>query len=77
MAMGQKQVLQVQLFVTHAQPPQGLEHPFYAALERTRVAAGLARIPEQLCVPAYAAPMVRPSIPPGIYFRCPFVSYFE
>lgn len=77
MAMGQKQALQAQLFVTHAQLSQGLEHPFYAALERTLVAAGFDRFAEQLCAPAYAAPMGRPSIPPGIYFRCLFVGYFE
>ena len=77
MAMGQKQALQAQLFVTHAQLSQGLEHPFYAALERTLVAAGFDRFAEQLCAPAYAAPMGRPSIPPGVYFRCLFVGYFE
>ena len=77
MAMGHKQALQTQLFVTHSQLSQSLGHPFYAALERTLLDAGFDRFVEALCAPAYAAPMGRPSIPPGVYFRCLFVGYFE
>lgn len=77
MAMGQKQPLQTQLFITHTQLSQGLGHPFYAALERALCDAGFDRFVEAQCAAAYAAPMGRPSIPPGVYFRCLFVGYFE
>lgn len=77
MAMGQKQALQPQLFITHSQLPQSAGHPFYAALDRTLSQAGFDRFVEALCSPAYAAPMGRPSIAPGVYFRCLFVGYFE
>ena len=77
MAMGQKQAQQSQLFVTHSQLPQSLGHPFYVALERELRQAGFDAFVEALCAPLYAAPMGRPSIPPGVYFRCLFVGYFE
>ena len=77
MAMGQKQAQQAQLFVTHSQLPQSLGHPFYVALERELRQAGFDAFVEALCAPLYAAPMGRPSIPPGVYFRCLFVGYFE
>jgi transposase len=77
MAMGQKQALQPQLFITHDQLPQSAGHPFYAALDRTLTQAGFDPFVEALCAPAYAAPMGRPSIAPGVYFRCLFVGYFE
>lgn len=77
MAMGQKQPLQAPLFVPHTQLPQGLGHPFYAALERALCDAGFDPFVQKLCAPAYAAAMGRPSIPPGVYFRCLFVGYFE
>lgn len=32
---------------------------------------------QSLCGPVYAQTMGRPSIPPGVYFRCLFVGYFE
>lgn len=77
MAMGHKQPLQPQLFITHAQLPQSAGHPFYQALDRALTQAGFDAFVESVCEPAYAAPMGRPSLPPGVYFRCLFVGYFE
>ena len=48
MAMGQKQPLQAPLFIPHTQLPQGLGHPFYAALERALCDAGFDRFVESL-----------------------------
>jgi transposase len=77
MSMGHKQPLQAPLFIPHPQLPQGLGHPFYAALERALLDAGFDPFVQRLCAPAYAAAMGRPSIPPGVCFRCLFVGYFE
>ena len=77
MSLGQKQTLQPELFVTHSQLSQALGHPFYAALERMLHSHGFDRFVESLCAAVYAPTMGRPSIPPGVYFRCLFVGYFE
>lgn len=77
MSLGQKQTLQPELFVTHSQLSQALGHPFYAALERMLYSNGFDRFVEALCAAVYAPTMGRPSIPPGVYFRCLFVGYFE
>jgi transposase len=77
MAMGHKQPLQPQLFIPHAQLPQSAGHPFYQALDRALTQAGFDAFAESVCQSAYAAPMGRPSLPPGVYFRCLFVGYFE
>ena len=77
MAMGHKQPLQTQLFISHTQLPQSAGHPFYQALDRALTQAGFDPFVESVCAPAYAAPMGRLSVPPGVYFRCLFVGYFE
>lgn len=77
MSLGQRQTLQPELFMTHSQLSQALGHPFYAALERMLHSHGFDRFVESLCAPVYALTMGRPSIPPGVYFRCLFVGYFE
>ena len=35
------------------------------------------RFVEELCEPFYADGVGRPSLPPGVYFHCLFVGYFE
>lgn len=77
MAMGLKQPLQSHLFILHAQLPQSVGHPFYQALDRALTQAGFDAFVESVCQPAYADSMGRPSLPPGVYFRCLFVGYFE
>lgn len=77
MAMGHRQTQQEPLFITHQQLPKSAGHPFYQALERELVRAGFDPFVESLCIPHYAEPLGRPSIAPGLYFRCLFIGYFE
>ena len=76
MAMGHKDDEQDTLFVTHASLRAGAGHPFYEALEKILKAQGFDRYVEELCEGFYKAGG-RPSIPPGIYFRCLLVGLFE
>jgi hypothetical protein len=69
MAMGHKDDEQDELFVTHAGLRKGGGHPFYEALGKLLKAEDFERFVEELCEPFYAK-NGRPSIPPGVYFRC-------
>jgi len=62
--------------VTHAGLRKGGGHPFYAALEKVLEAERFDKFVEELCEPFYAE-RGRPSIAPGIYFRCLLIGYFE
>ncbi len=77
MAMGRWGAEQAPLFVTHQQLRAVGGHPFYEALERVLRAAGFDAFVEARCAPFYAATMGRPSVAPGVYFRCLLVGYFE
>ena len=76
MAMGENNGDQGMLFVPHTQL-RGTGHPFYEALDRVLRAHSFDRFVEELCEPFYADGVGRPSLPPGVYFRCLFVGYFE
>jgi transposase len=76
MAMGRRRARQEALFVPHQQV-RSAGHPFYAALDRTLTAAGFDPFVETECARFYAARQGRPSIAPGVYFRCLLVGYFE
>jgi len=76
MAMGSKDDEQAGLFVTYKDVPRSAGHPFYEALERILRANGFDRFVERECEPYYAQ-SGRPSLPPGVYFRCLLVGYFE
>lgn len=52
-------------------------HPFYAALDRTLTAEGFDAFVEAQCAGFYAARQGRPSVAPGVYFRCLLIGYFE
>ncbi len=77
MAMGRRGAEQTPLFVTHQQFRALGGHPFYAALERVLQQAGFDVFVEARCAPFYAARMGRPSLAPGVYFRCLLIGYFE
>ena len=62
--------------MTHAGLRKGGGHPFYAALEKVLEAERFDKFVEELCEPFYAE-RGRPSIAPGIYFRCLLIGYFE
>jgi transposase len=76
MAMGRRGAKQEALFVPHQQL-RNEGHPFYAALERVLHTEGFDAFVEVQCASFYAARMGRPSVAPGIYFRCLLVGYFE
>jgi transposase len=76
MAMGRRRGKQATLFVPHQQL-RNAGHPFYAALERVLEREGFDRFVEAQCVGFYAARQGRPSVAPGVYFRCLLVGYFE
>jgi len=76
MAMGRRRAKQEALFVPHQQL-RNEGHPFYAALERVLRAEGFDAFVEAQCAGFYAAKMGRPSVAPGVYFRCLLIGYFE
>lgn len=81
MAMGKRsdEPVQGELFVTSADLPKSLGHPFYAKLNQLLAEAGFDRFVEATCATFYDAGDAggRPSVPPGNYFRMLFVGYFE
>ena len=78
MAMGKrKHDLQPPLFITYESLPQSAGHPFYVGLNQVLSGHGFDEWVEEACRPFYAKTMGRPSLAPGIYFRCLLVGYFE
>ncbi len=76
MAMGKRGGEQEDLFVTHQQL-RSQSHPFYRAVSRILTEQGFDRHVEELCAKFYAKKMGRPGLPPGIYFRCVLLGFFE
>lgn len=79
MAMGRRHRRQRQkdLWVAAADLPQTAAHPFYERLSQLLDEHGLDQFVEQRCERFYATKMGRPSLTPGIYFRCLLIGYFE
>jgi transposase len=76
MAMGNRDGEQEELFITHQQMrSQG--HPYYQAVNRILAQARFDRYVQKLCGKFYAKKMGRPSLAPGVYFRCLLLGYFE
>ncbi len=75
--MGRRGDEQQGLFVPHNVLPKSDGHPFYEALERVLGGRQFDRFVEKLCASYYAKKMGRPSLAPGVYFRCLMVGYFE
>lgn len=65
------------MFVPHHQLRGNGGHPFYAALERVLQAEGFDAFVEAQCARFYAPRKGRPSLAPGVYFRCLLIGYFE
>lgn len=74
--MGSKDDDQPTLFVTYKEAPRSAGHPFYEALNGVLKANGFDRFVERECGRFYS-PTGRPSLAPGVYFRCLLVGYFE
>jgi transposase len=78
MAMGKrKREEQQPLFISHEDLPRSEGHPFYRTLNDLLAAHQFDSWVEEACRPFYARVMGRPSLPPGVYFRCLMVGYFE
>ena len=75
--MGKREDKQSELFVLHSTLKTVEGHPFYQALEELLVQHGFDEFVQELCRPHYAAKRGRPSMPPGVYFRCLLVGFFE
>jgi transposase len=76
MALGKRGGEQEDLFVTHQQL-RSQSHPYYQAMNRVLRENGFDKFAEQTCARYYAKKMGRPSLPPGVYFRCLLLGYFE
>jgi transposase len=77
MAMGKRKEKQRSFWVetTHLEAPG--RHPFYSRLNEILEQARFDYYVERICRKYYAAVMGRPSVPPGLYFRCFLIGYFE
>jgi transposase len=76
MAMGKREGEQENLFVTHQQL-RSQSHPYYQAINKVLGEKGFDRHAEKTCAKFYARKMGRPSLAPGVYFRCLLLGYFE
>lgn len=76
MSMGERKKEQGGLFVPHTQLPRSQGHPFYEVVNRIFHERGFDRFAEQVCREFYSS-RGRPSLAPGVYFRCLMVGYFE
>ena len=78
MAMGKRPREEQQpLFVSREHLPGSQGHPFYRTLNELLAAHRFDPWVEEVCQPFYAQVMGRPGLPPGVYFRCLLVGYFE
>lgn len=75
--MGTQSDGQGTLFVTYQDLKTVAGHPFYEALNGVLHKAGFDAHIEGLCRAFYANKMGRPSLAPGVYFRCFLVGFFE
>ena len=75
MALGKRKTLQQPLFIStvdlNIRP-----HPFYEAVNKVFDSHHFDAFAEELCAKFYADEG-RPGIPPGVYFRCLLLGYFE
>jgi transposase len=76
MALGKRGDEQEDLFITHQQL-RAQSHPYYQAVNRILAEKGFDRYAEATCAKFYAKKMGRPSLAPGVYFRCLLLGYFE
>jgi transposase len=76
MALGKRGNEQEDLFVTHQQL-RSQSHPYYRAMNKILADAGFDKHAEGVCAKFYAKKVGRPSLPPGVYFRCLLLGYFE
>lgn len=74
--MGKHGDEQDDLFVTYKEL-RAQSHPYYQAVNKILAEKGFDKYAEETCAKFYAKRMGRPSLPPGVYFRCLLLGYFE
>lgn len=74
--MGTRDGEQEDLFITHQQL-RSQSHPYYQAVNKVLAEKGFDKFAERTCAKFYAKKMGRPSMAPGVYFRCLLLGYFE
>ena len=78
MVMGQRAIeTDEPLWVSTTHLSDSPQHPFYEHLNELLRARGFDRFVEQLCHEFYSSTNGRPSVPPGVYFRCLIIGHFE
>jgi len=76
MALGKRGDEEEDLFITHQQL-RGQSHPYYQAVNKLLAEDGFDKYAEETCAKFSAKRMGRPSLAPGVYFRCLLLGYFE
>jgi len=76
MALGKRGDEQEDVFITHQQL-RAQSHPYYQAVNGILAEKKFDRYAETICAKFYAKKMGRPSLAPGVYFRCLLLGYFE
>ena len=77
MALGKRKQKQTTFWVEASQLQARGRHPFYSRLNEILDRAKFDTYAERICRKYYARTMGRPSIAPGVYFRCFLMGYFE
>jgi len=77
MALGKRRQKQTSFWVETSQLQARGPHPFYSRLNEVLDRAKFDTYAERICRKYYAPTMGRPSIAPGVYFRCFLVGYLE
>lgn len=77
MAMGKHRDVEQPLFLVTSRLAQSPAHPFYQALNRLLNQHGFDRFVQERCEKFYHERLGRPSLAPGVYFRCLLIGYFE
>jgi transposase len=77
MALGRRRPKQTSFWVETRQLQAHGSHPFYSRLNEILDLAKFDFYVERVCRKYYAPTMGRPSMAPGVYFRCFLVGYFE
>jgi transposase len=77
MAMGRRSQHAQQSFWIATEQLRSPGHPFYEQLNGLLAEHRFDEFAEGLCQPFYARKLGRPSLAPGVYFRCMLIGYFE
>jgi transposase len=77
MALGKRRQKQTSFWVETSQLQTRGPHPFYSRLNEILDRSKFDTYAERICRKYYAPTMGRPSIAPGVYFRCFLVGYLE